>query len=72
MPTTRHRLPYGQLTPLILNHLRTYPHLTFTPWELAKVLGHSHGAIRRTLLRLADDGTVDQTSRHPARFQHHR
>lgn len=70
MPT-RQRLPYGQLAPLILAHLATYPHLQFTPWELAKVLGLSHGTIRRTLLRLADDGTVSQTSRRPARFQHH-
>lgn len=71
MSTIRHRLPYGQLAPLILAHLRAHPHLAFTPWELAQVLGHSHGAIRRTLLRLADDGTVTQTSHHPARFQHH-
>ena len=70
MPT-RQRLPYGQLAPLILAHLATYPHLQFTPWELAKVLGHSHGTIRRILLRLAADDTVCQTSRHPARFQHH-
>ena len=69
--TTRPRLPYGQLKPLILTHLRTYPHLAFTPWELAKVLGRSHGTIRRILLRLAETGEVDQTSKRPARFQHH-
>jgi len=69
MPT-RQRLPYGQLAPLILAHLATYPHLPFTPWELAKVLGHSHGTIRRTLLRLAAAGTLAQTSKRPARFQH--
>ncbi|WP_203708512.1 hypothetical protein [Asanoa iriomotensis] len=69
--TTRPRLPYGQLKPLILTHLRTYPHLAFTPWELAKVLGRSHGTIRRILLRLAETGEVDQTSQRPARFQHH-
>jgi DNA-binding IclR family transcriptional regulator len=70
MPT-RQRLPHGGLAPLILEHLRTYPHLQFTPWELAKVLGRSHGTIRRTLMRLAEYGTVAQTSCHPARFQHH-
>lgn len=72
MPTTRPRLRYGQLKPLILAHLRTYPHLAFTPWELAKVLGRSHGAIRRMLLRLAATGEVDQTCHRPARFCHHR
>jgi hypothetical protein len=71
MSAHRQRLPHGQLTPLILAHLRTYPHLSFTPWELAKVLGHSHGTIRRTLLRLAETGVVDQTSQQPAAFQHH-
>lgn len=70
MSAHRQRLPYGQLAPLILAHLRTYPHLAFTPWELAKVLGHSHGTIRRTLLRLAASGVVTQTSHQPATFQH--
>jgi DNA-binding GntR family transcriptional regulator len=72
MSATPHRLPYGQLTPLILGHLRTYPQVSFTPWELARVLGHSHGTIRRILLRLTAAGIVDQTSEHPARFRHHR
>lgn len=72
MSTARRRLPYWKLAPLILAHLRTYPHADFSPWELAKVLGHSHGTIRRTLLHLADAGTVTRTSQRPARFQHHR
>ena len=53
-------------------HLCAYPHLAFTPWELARVLGHSHGAIRRALQHLVQTGTVVQTSQHPVRFQHHR
>lgn len=71
LSTVRPRLPYGQLKPLVLTHLRTHPHLAFTPWELAKVLGRSHGTIRRILLRLAESGEVDQTNKRPARFQHH-
>ncbi len=72
MSTGKHRLAHGQLEPLVLGHLRTYPHLDFSPWELAQVLGHSHGTIRRILTRLTGTGTVTQTSQHPARFQIHR
>ncbi len=68
MPATS-RLGYGQLEPLLFTHLRTYPHLDFSPWELAQVLGHSHGTIRRILTRLAAAGTVIQTRMRPARFQ---
>jgi hypothetical protein len=35
------------------------------------VLGHSHGTIRRILVRLTAAGIVDQTSSQPARFRHH-
>jgi DNA-binding IclR family transcriptional regulator len=71
MSAHRQRLPYGQLAAKILAHLHAHPRLSFTPWELAKVLGHSHGTIRRTLLHLAAAGVVDQTSRYPAAFQYH-
>jgi DNA-binding GntR family transcriptional regulator len=69
--THRQRLPYGQLTPLVVAHLRAYPDSAFTPWELARVLGHSHGTIRRILMRLTAAGAVDQVSERPARFRHH-
>jgi hypothetical protein len=67
----RRRLPYGQLTPLVLAHLAAYPQASFTPWELGRVLGHSPGTIRRILTGLAAAGAVDQTSARPARFRHH-
>jgi DNA-binding GntR family transcriptional regulator len=70
--TDRQRLPYGQLAPLVLAHLHAYPDSAFTPWDLSKVLGHSHGTIRRILVRLTAAGTVDQISERPARFRHHR
>nr|WP_030500988.1 helix-turn-helix domain-containing protein [Micromonospora purpureochromogenes] len=63
------RLAAGQLTALVLEHMRTYPHLDFSPYEVAKVLGRSHGTIRRTLLRLTDAGTVTRTQQRPARFR---
>lgn len=69
-PVPPPRLGYGQLAPLILTHLRNYPDKDFTPYDLAKVLGHSHGAIRRQLKRLVVDGAVAETSQRPARFQH--
>jgi DNA-binding GntR family transcriptional regulator len=71
MSTNRQRLPYGQLTPLVQAHLRAHPDLTFTPWELGHVLGHSHGTIRRILVRLTAAGAVDLTCDQPARFRHH-
>lgn len=67
----RRRLPYGQLTPLVLAHLAAHPEASFTPWELGRVLGHSHGTIRRILAGLVEAGTVEQTSAQPARFRHH-
>ncbi|MGI5213318.1 hypothetical protein [Plantactinospora sp. CA-290183] len=63
------RLAYGQLTALVLKHMHTRPHLDFSPYELAKALGRSHGTIRRTLLRLAETGTVTRTRQRPARFR---
>jgi hypothetical protein len=70
-PGRRQRLPYGHLQPLVLAHLSAYPQTSFTPWELGHVLGHSHGTIRRILVRLAATGAVDQTSWQPDRFRHH-
>ena len=56
---------------MILAHLAAYPRTSFTPWELDRVLGHSHGTIRRILVRLSTAGIVDQTHEQPARFRHH-
>jgi hypothetical protein len=63
------RLASGQLTALVLRHMRTFPDLDFSPYELAKVLHRSHGTIRRTLLRLAEVDTVTRTRHRPARFR---
>jgi DNA-binding GntR family transcriptional regulator len=63
------RLAGGELTSLVVRHLRAYPGLDFSPHEVATVLGRSHGTIRRILLRLADTGTVTRTQHRPARFR---
>jgi predicted ArsR family transcriptional regulator len=65
----RARRADGQVEQLVLAHLRAHPQLDFSPYELAKVLGLSHGTVRRHLLRLAASGLVRQTARKPARFQ---
>lgn len=59
----------GQVEQLVLAHLRAYPQLDFSPYELAKALRLSHGTVRRHLLRFAAAGLVRQTTLKPARFQ---
>ena len=65
----RPRLADGTLAPLLLDHMNTYPDRDFSPYDLAKALGRSHGAIRTRLLALADTGEVVRTRIRPARFQ---
>lgn len=65
----RPRLADGALAPLLLAHLNTYPGQDFSPYDLAKALGHSHGAIRTRLLALADTDEVVRTRIRPARFR---
>jgi predicted ArsR family transcriptional regulator len=65
----RPRRPYGQVEPLVLQHLAAHPGLDFSPYELAKALRVSHGTARRHLLRLAAAGRVRRTQTRPARFQ---
>ena len=64
----RPRLAGGELTSLVRRHLQAHPDLDFSPYEVATVLGCSHGTIRRILLRLADSDTVTRTQHEPTRF----
>jgi DNA-binding GntR family transcriptional regulator len=66
---SRPRLAYRGLASLLLDHLNTYPGQDFSPYDLAKVLGRSHGAIRTRLLTLADAGQVIRSRTRPARFR---
>jgi predicted ArsR family transcriptional regulator len=65
------RRPDGQVAHQLLAHLCAHPRLDFSPHELGKALGLSHGTARRHLLRLADAGRVRRTTHTPARFQIH-
>ncbi|MGI5185478.1 hypothetical protein ACQEVZ_55470 [Dactylosporangium sp. CA-152071] len=65
----RPRLADGALAPLLLDHMNTYAGRDFSPYDLAKALGRSHGAIRTRLLALADTGEVVRTRIRPARFR---
>ena len=62
-------LPDGALAPLLLDHMNTHPGRDFSPYDLAKVLRRSHGAIRTRLLALAASGQVIRTRTRPARFR---
>ena len=63
------RLAPGELRALVLTHLQKYPQLDFTPRDLARVLGRSHGAIRAVCGQLVDEGLARRTSSSPARYQ---
>jgi len=62
------RLAPGELRALVLAHLHAHPQLDFTPRDLARVLGRSHGAIRTVCQQLVDEGLARRTAT-PARFQ---
>jgi hypothetical protein len=63
------RLARGELRALVLAHLHRFPHLDFTPLELERVLGHSHGPIRTVCQHLVAEGLARSTSASPRRYQ---
>jgi hypothetical protein len=63
------RLARGQLRCLVLAHLRAFPDLDFTPLDLERVLGHSHGAVRTVCQQLVGEGLARLTSASPHRYQ---
>jgi hypothetical protein len=65
----RPRLARGELRALVLVHLRRFPNLDFTPLDLERVLGHSHGAIRTVCQQLVTEGLARRTSASPHRYQ---
>jgi len=62
------RLAPSELRALVLAHLRTYPRLDFTPQELSRVRGRSHGAIRVVCGQLVEEGLARRTGT-PARYR---
>jgi DNA-binding MarR family transcriptional regulator len=63
------RLQPGQLRAMVLAHLQAYPRLDFTPRDLSRVLGHSHGAISAVCKQLVAEGLARRTSATTQRYQ---
>ena len=59
----------GELRTMVLTHLQDYPNAEFTAGEVAKVLDRSAGAIHNALVRLTDDGYLEQTCAAPRRYR---
>jgi hypothetical protein len=49
-------------------HLTAHPDASFTPHEVAKVIGHSAGAVSNALDRLAEAGEAELVCERPRRF----
>lgn len=49
-------------------HLDAHPGAAFTPHEVAKVIGHSAGAVSNALDRLAEAGDAELVCERPRRF----
>ena len=64
-------LPAGQLRDAVLAHLRKFPHLDFSPHELAKVLNRprSRSAIAAACRRLVELGEAVRTQKKEQRYQ---
>lgn len=58
----------GELRAKVTAHLAAHPGAEFTPHEIARVIGHSAGAISNALDRLVGLGEAAMTSERPRRF----
>ena len=67
----RPALPAGALYAMVLAHLRTHPHLDFSPAELARALDRptSRGAIIKICWRLVDEDLAVRTKQRPQRYR---
>ncbi|MFV2214149.1 MarR family transcriptional regulator [Actinomadura sp. LOL_016] len=52
----------------VAGHLAAHPGAEFTPHEVAKVIGHSAGAVSNALDRLAEAGEAVLVCDRPRRF----
>lgn len=62
-------LKAGELTALVLGHLKAHPTEDFTPSNIAKTLGRSAGAVRNACDKLTTIGDAHQTTSEPRRYQ---
>ncbi|MEO3827354.1 helix-turn-helix domain-containing protein [Actinomadura sp. B10D3] len=58
----------GEMRAKVSAHLAAHPTAELTPHEIAKVIGHSAGAIANALDRLVALGEAVQTCERPRRF----
>ncbi|RSN56610.1 hypothetical protein [Actinomadura sp. WAC 06369] len=64
----RPRSAPGEMRAKVAGHLATHPGMEFTPHEIAKVIGHSAGAVSNALDRLAEAGEAALVCERPRRF----
>ncbi|MBO2465385.1 MarR family transcriptional regulator [Actinomadura violacea] len=67
-PSGRVRSQPGAMRAKVAAHLTAHPGAEFTPHEVAKVIGHSAGAVSNALDRLAEDGDAELVCERPRRF----
>ncbi len=58
----------GQLRDRVRDHLACHPGTSLTPYEIARVLGNSAGAVANALDRLVELGHAELASEHPRRY----
>ncbi|MBO2460327.1 MarR family transcriptional regulator [Actinomadura violacea] len=64
----RLRTAPGVMRAKVAGHLEAHPGAAFTPHEVAKVIGHSAGAVSNALDRLAEAGDAELVCERPRRF----
>ncbi|MFV2178727.1 MarR family transcriptional regulator [Actinomadura sp. LOL_016] len=58
----------GEMRAKVAGHLTAHPGAAFTPHEVAKVIGHSAGAVSNALDRLVEAGEAELVNDRPRRF----
>ncbi|MWA04594.1 hypothetical protein F8568_030295 [Actinomadura sp. LD22] len=58
----------GAMRAKVARHLDAHPDAAFTPHEVARVIGHSAGAVSNALDRLAEAGEAELVCERPRRF----
>ncbi|GAA2278171.1 hypothetical protein GCM10010402_38480 [Actinomadura luteofluorescens] len=58
----------GEMRAKVVGHLTAHPGAAFTPHEVAKVIGHSAGAVSNALDRLTEAGEAELVCDRPRRF----
>ncbi|MFG2091819.1 MarR family transcriptional regulator [Spirillospora sp. NPDC048824] len=58
----------GEMRAKVAGHLTANPGAAFTPHEIAKVIGHSAGAVSNALDRLSESGDAELVCDRPRRF----